>query len=119
MAATYATVAIRNLAEPNRVWEGQFRVDTGATDSLVPGKHLESIGLKPLFQKRCYLADGSPIDRDVTIAAIEVMGVLAGGMVLYGDDDVEPLLGTTALASGGIEVDSLNQTVKLLPAVRL
>ena len=36
MGATHVTVAIRNPAEPDRVWEGLFLVDTGATDCLVP-----------------------------------------------------------------------------------
>ena len=45
MGVTHVTVAIRNPAEPERVWEGLFLVDTGATDCLVPRKHLEAIGL--------------------------------------------------------------------------
>ena len=47
MGATHVTVTIRNPAEPERVWEGLFLVDTGATDSLVPRPHLEAIGLAP------------------------------------------------------------------------
>ena len=46
MGVTHVTVAIRNPAEPEGVWEGLFLVDTGATDCLVPRQHLESIGLK-------------------------------------------------------------------------
>ena len=46
MGATHVTVLIRNPADPDRTWEGLFLVDTGATDSLVPRPHLESIGLK-------------------------------------------------------------------------
>ena len=48
MGATHVTVAIRNPAEPDRVWEGLFLVDTGATDTLVPRPCLESIGLMHL-----------------------------------------------------------------------
>ena len=51
MGATHVTVAIRNPAEPGRVWEGLFSVDTGATDCLVPKQHLESIGLVPEGQR--------------------------------------------------------------------
>ncbi len=47
MGAIHVTVGIRNPAEPDRVWEGLFLVDTGATDCLVPRQHLESIGLGP------------------------------------------------------------------------
>ena len=45
MGATPVTVSIRNLAEPDQVWEGLFLVDTGATDCLVPRRYLETIGL--------------------------------------------------------------------------
>ena len=45
MGATRVTVTIRNPAEPERSWEGLFLVDTGATDSLAPGPHLEIWGM--------------------------------------------------------------------------
>ena len=47
MGAIQVTVGIRNPAEPERVWEGLFLVDTGATDCLVPRQRLESIGIVP------------------------------------------------------------------------
>ena len=63
MGATHVTVAIRNPAEPDRVWDwrhlGLFLVDTGATDCLVPRQCLESIGLTPKGQRRYELADGT------------------------------------------------------------
>ena len=119
MGATHVTVTIRNPAEPDRFWEGLFLVDTGATDSLVPGPHLEAIGLKPKGKRVYELADGNEITIDVTTADIEFMGDIVGGTVLYGAPDTEPLLGLTALESVGIEVDPVNQRLKRLPAVRL
>ena len=47
------------------------------------------------------------------------MGDYVATTVIFGDDDVEPLLGVTALESVGIEVDPRNQQLKRLPAVRL
>ena len=47
MGAVNANVVISNPADRDRSWEGDFLVDTGATDSLVPRQHLEAIGLKP------------------------------------------------------------------------
>ena len=119
MGATHVTVAIRNLAEPDRVWEGLFLVDTGATDCLVPRSALESIGLEPKGKRSYELADGSEIRFDVTAAQVEFMGEFVGATILFGEDDAEPLLGVTALESVGIVVDPLNQTLKRLPAVRL
>ena len=119
MGATHVTVRITNPAEPDRFWEGLFLVDTGATDSLVPRPHLEAIGLKPKGRRTYQLADGSDLVLDVTTAGIEFMGEIVGGTIIFGEADVEPLLGVTALESVGIEVDPLNQRLKRLPAVRL
>ena len=119
MGATHVTVAIRNLAEPDRVWEGLFLVDTGATDCLVPRQHLESIGLAPKGQRVYELADGSELRMDITAARVEFMGEFVGATIMFGETDAEPLLGVTALGSVGIEVDPRNQTLRRLPAVRL
>ena len=119
MGAIHVTVGIRNPAEPDRVWEGLFLVDTGATDCLVPRQHLESIGLKPEGQRVYELADGSEVRMGVTVARVEFMGEFVGATIVFGDQDAEPLLGVTALESVGIEVDPRNQTLKRLPAVRL
>ncbi|MCE2403492.1 clan AA aspartic protease [Candidatus Poribacteria bacterium] len=119
MGATHVTVAIRNPAEPERVWEGLFLVDTGATDCLVPRKHLEAIGLLPRTQRIYGLADGSEIRLDVTGGEIHFMGETTWGTIVFGEDEAEPLLGVTALESVGIEVDPRNQTLTRLPATRL
>ena len=119
MGAIHVTVGIRNPAEPDRVWEGLFLVDTGATDCLVPRQHLESIGLAPEGQRVYALADGSEVRMGVAVARVEFMGEFVGATIVFGDPDAEPLLGVTALESVGIEVDPRNQTLKRLPAVRL
>ena len=119
MGATHVTVAIRNPADPQRVWEGLFLVDTGATDCLVPRRHLESIGLNPEGQRIYGLGDGSELRFDIAVARIEFMGEFVGGTVVFGDDHAEPLLGVTALESVDIEVDPHNQTLTRLPATRL
>ena len=119
MGITPVTAAIRNPAEPERVWEGLFLVDTGAIDCLVPRRHLESIGLAPVGQRTYTLADGSDVRMDAGVAQIEFMGDFTGGTVLFGNDEAEPLLGVTALESLGIEIDPLNQTLRRMPSVRM
>ena len=119
MGATHVTAAIRNPADPDKVWEGLFLVDTGATDCLVPRQYLEAIGIKPEGQRFYELADGKSIRFDIAVARVEFMGEFVGATIIFGDDAAEPLLGVTALESVGIEVDPSNQTLKRLPAVRL
>ena len=119
MGVTHVTVTVRNLAQPERTWEGLFLVDTGAVDCLVPGKHLRDIGLAPKAKRTYELADGSEVKMDITSAEIEFMGDLVGSTIIFGSDDAEPILGVTALESVGIEVDPRTQRLKRLPAARL
>ena len=119
MGAIYVDVTIRNPAEPQRSWTGKFLVDTSMFDSLVPRSHLEAIGLKPRGRREYVLTDGKPVSLDITVAEIEFEGEGVGGTIVYGDESAEPLLGVTALESGGFEVDPRNEELKRLPAVLL
>ena len=128
MGATYVDVTIRNPADLQRSWTGAFLVDTGAClcvarrqafDSLVPRARLEAIGLKPKGRREYTLADGTMISMEITTADLEFEGEVVGGTIVYGEDGAEPLLGVTALESGGFEVDPRNQELKRLPAILL
>ncbi len=119
MGAVHVEVTISNIAEPDRGWTGRFLVDTGATDCMVPRKHMEAIGIEPDWQRVYELADGSAIRFDIAPARIEFMGERTSVDVIFGNDDAEPLLGLTALESAGVEIDPANQRLKRLPAVRL
>lgn len=119
MGMTYVTVTVRNPANLDREWEGLFLVDTGATDSLVPRKYLDQIGLIPKGKRTYELADGSEQRMDVTTADLEFMGEIVGNTIIYGPDECEPILGVTALESVGIVIDPRTQRLKRLPAVKL
>ena len=119
MGAVHVSVTVRNPAQRDQAWEGLFLVDTGATDCLVPRRHLESIGLVPEGQRIYQLADGSELEMDIAVARVELMGLFVGATIIFSDTDAEPLLGVTALESAGIEVDPRNETLKRLPSVRL
>ena len=119
MGATYVDVTIRNPADPQRSWTGKFLVDRGAFDSLVPRQRLEDIGLRPKGSRNYVLANGDRIALDVTTADLEFRGEIVGGTIVYGDEGAEPLLGVTALESGGFEVDPRNEDLKRLPAILL
>ncbi len=119
MGITEVTTTIRNPADPEKVWEGLFLVDTGAIDCLVPRPQLEAIGLAPKGQRVYSLADGSAVRMEVTVAEIEIMGEVVGTTIVFGEGNAEPLLGVTALESAGIEVAPQSQTLRMLPSTRL
>ena len=119
MGMTQVTVAVCNPSDPEQRWESLFVVDTGAIDCMVPGKHLREIGILSMGKRTYELADGTEIPMEIGVARIEFMGESVGATVIFGKDDVEPILGVTALESVGIEIDPQNQRLKRLPAVRL
>jgi len=81
--------------------------------------HLRANGIEPRGKRTYELADGTEVVLDIGVASVEFMGELVGATISFGQDDIEPILGVTALESVGIEVDSKNQRLKRLPAVRL
>lgn len=112
MGETHVNVTIRNPAERHRCWTGRFLADTGATDSQVPRRHLEAIGLSPVSNREHVLADGRVSRDDVTVALIEFMDTVTGGAIIFGEDEAEPLLGLTALESTGFDVDPVDGRLK-------
>ena len=81
-------------------------------DTLVPRQHLEAIGIAPNKQRTYGLADGQELIMDIAGAELEFMGESTYGTVIFGAENVEPLLGVTALESVGIEVDPHNETLE-------
>ena len=53
---------------------GLFLVDTGATDCLVPRRHVEAIGLEPEGERIYGLADGREIRMSIIVGRIEFLG---------------------------------------------
>ena len=119
MGLTQVTVAVCNPTDLNRRWEGLFLVDTAAIDCLVPGNRLREIDIEPKGQRIYELADGTRMTFPIGAAQFEFMGEFVPANVIFGADDVEPILGMIALEAVGIEVDPRNQRLKRLPALRL
>ncbi len=119
MGITQVTAVVSNPGNPKQRWESLFLIDTGAIDCMVPGKHLRKIGIEPRGKRTYELADGTEKAMEIGVAQIEFMGEVVGATVIFGKDDIEPIIGVTVLESVGIEVDPQNQRLKRLPAVRL
>ncbi len=94
-------------------------MDTGATDCLVPASALHGIGVEPIGTRAYELADGTRQDYPFGLAQIEILGEVTAGRVIFGPEEVEPILGVTALESAGLTVDPTTQQLKKLPAVPL
>ena len=119
MGLTHVTVSLRATSSTKKRYEADFLVDTGATDCLAPAKRLRAIGIKPVGKTSYELADGGVREYEFGLVVIEFLGDVTAGRVIFGPDQVEPILGVTALESVGITVDPKTQTLKRLPAVPL
>jgi len=119
MGLTHVNVALRGLGVSNGTYEGDFLVDTGATDCMAPAAKLRQIGVQPVGTVVYELADGTRHEYPFGLVEIRFMGEITAGRVIFGADDVEPLMGVTALESVGIAVDPATQTLKRLPAIPL
>ena len=64
-------------------------------------------------------ADGLAHEYALGLARIEFMGEVTAGGLLLGPDEVEPLLGVTALESIGIAIDPVTQTLMRRPSIPL
>ena len=118
MGLTYVTVALKAAGGRKR-YQADFLVDTGATDTLAPAAALRKIGVKPVGKMAYELADGSLQEFEFGLVEIAFMGEITAGRAIFGPDEVEPLLGVTALESVGIVLDPANRTLKRLPAIPL
>lgn len=119
MGAVHVDVTIRNPADPSRSWRSRFRAGTGAMNTVVPPECIEAVGLSSDGRRTHLLPDGRRVETDVAVAKIEFLGGFVGGTVVTGEPDSQPLLGSTALQSMGVEVDVARQELRKLPAVRL
>ncbi len=105
MGEVLVPVRITNPYDLARTWEGEFLVDTGASDSIVATSVLESIGLTPRVVREVWLADGSMVRRLVGPAFFTVSELETYNDVIFGDEGVDPILGLPVLESLGLIVD--------------
>lgn len=112
-------MAIRNPFQPERVWEGEFLVDTGAMDTMVPKQHLEAIGIAPKSERAYSMADGTEIRLGISGGDIEFLGESTYATVVFGPENATPLLGATTMQSVGVEIDPHNETLKKLSSVHM
>ncbi|HEY6248131.1 MAG TPA: retroviral-like aspartic protease family protein [Pyrinomonadaceae bacterium] len=111
-------VRLRDFSSDD-IYQSEFLVDTGATDSMVPASELKKIGVTAVGKMTYELANDQIEEYPFGLAEISFMNETTAGRVIFGPDNIEPILGVTALESAGIIVDPANQQLKRLPAIPL
>lgn len=88
-------------------------VDTGATYTLVPAPILRRLGVEPIRRQTFLIADGSRVEREVGWLLVRIGGEESPTVVVFGDEDAEPLLGAVTLEEFGLGVDPVGR--RLVP----
>ena len=96
-----------NVEEPSRYRGVELPADTGAVYMALPTNLLKELDLKPIGKRRFRLTNNQVTERDIGIVGIEVQGVKAHTVVVFGDENVY-LLGVVTLEELGPEVDPVN-----------
>jgi len=90
MGLIHVTVSLTALGRANGPYEAEFLVDTGVTDSLVPGAELRRIGVEPVGKMAYELADGSLQEYPFGLVQISFVGEITAGRVMFGPDPGAP-----------------------------
>ena len=88
-------------------------VDTGATYTVLPSSLLREIGIPVTRQARFELGDGRIVQMDIGQAQATINGETAITQVVFGEDDIPPLLGAVTLEELLLAVDPASQ--RLIP----
>ena len=113
------TVTISNLMKSKLGYEGLFLVDPGALDCMAPESELLKAGIKVEGKDVYELANGQPVEYKYGFARVSFMGSETVAQVIFGPEDVEPILGVVALENVGIAVDPVSKTLKKMTAKSL
>lgn len=92
-------------------------VDSGASDTRVPRPVLARLGVRPEERWPFRIADGSQVEYEIGQALIRIDGRARYGVVVFGEEGSDPLLGATTLELFGLGVDPVGR--RLIPVPRV
>ncbi len=108
-------VRVYSLADATHGEALEMLVDTGATQSIVPGAILRQLGISVERRQTFHLPNGESMDRDVGWVGVLCQGQRAITLAVFGEPDDASVLGALTLEELGFEVDPRARVLK--PAV--
>ena len=91
--------------------EIEAMVDTGASYTIMPANMLRNLGVLPTDRISLVAADGRRVEYDLGEARATINGRSIPTIVVFGNDDARPLLGTYTLEGLRLAVDPGNGRV--------
>jgi predicted aspartyl protease len=117
MGITVIDIEVANVADPNRTELVEFRVDSGATYSVVPTVVLERLGIRPLTEQSFRLPNGDKITRKKGGDVFKYRERIGTADVVFGQEGDSNLLGAFTLEALGLALDPLRRELRELPLV--
>ena len=117
MGLTHVKVKITNPANPRKLADLSFLVDSGTAYSVVPSTILKRLGIRPTSRRTFILADGSEVERQMGNALFRLNGNEGASPVIFGQKDDSTLLGVVSLEALGLILDPLKRELRALPMV--
>ena len=90
-------------------------VDTGATFTIMPEPVLDGLGVEPNRSGRFELADGSFRVFRMGETLVQVEGEELWTFVVFGDAEMQPILGAHTMEALGLAVDMARQRLIRVP----
>ncbi|MYC35899.1 MAG: hypothetical protein F4X66_03155 [Chloroflexi bacterium] len=88
-------------------------VDTGASHTVLPASMLRRLGVVPFRTVLYRIGDGRRVEREIGETKTRVNGLQATSIVVFGDEDIPPLLGAHTLQGILLVVDPVEE--RLVP----
>jgi clan AA aspartic protease len=114
MGLFHVRVELGNL-EATRFESVEALVDTGATYLRAPRQLLTRLGVSPQERQAFRIADGSEMECDIGQVMVRFGGRTRYTVVIFGDDDAQPLLGALALEAFSLGIDPVNKRLTPVP----
>ena len=89
-----------------------FLVDSGAVYSLLPETTWQALGLKPKRKATFRLADGTPVEREISECHVTLPQGDGHTPVILGQKGDEALLGVVTLEILGLVLNPFNRTLQ-------
>jgi clan AA aspartic protease len=112
MGLTFVNVRVGNPANGHRAETVACLVDSGAVYSLIPGRILRKLGIKPHSTREFVLANGDVIRRRLATATFEYDNRRGDSIVIVGEPGDDPLLGATTLEGFGLVLDPFRRELR-------
>ena len=117
MGLTRVELEVASLTAPRKKEKLEFLVDSGAIFSVVPGRVLRKLGIKPREKQEFRLANGDRIVRRKGSALFRYNGRTGVADVIFGEKDDATLLGAFTLESLGLALDPLKRELREMPMI--